>query len=284
MLKFHLSRDRSLPSSQQGKLENHQRTTLMRRATRMSLTGTKSRKDGRIMQSQLKTSERSRAHTTGSGLASSQQERKRATQRKGKRNFASWDPEVQRETFLNWLPKELLDAPGINWTQLSPNIMRYCITTIEDSPDAAVLAVAAASMRDIDQVSQQSALKQANQLLRELRATGQVQNLSNLRQEEIWYEWAERQQKSMRGKSLVNGYAALAVCHMPRYLHLASARPATAHAEISVATAASGLEREVFSLSAVRCSSKSETKVRNGCAYSSLSSLAATCPFAQTAR
>ncbi len=172
------------------------------------------------MQSQFHTSERSRAQTTESGSASPQQERKRAPQRKGKRNFAFWDPEVQRATFLNWLPKELLDAPGINWTHLSPNIMRYCITTIEDSPDAAVLAVAAASMRGIDQGSQQSALKQANQLLRELRATGQVQNLSDLRQEEIWYEWAERQQKSMRGKSLVNGYAALAVGHMPRYLHL----------------------------------------------------------------
>ncbi len=172
------------------------------------------------MQSQLKTSERSRAQTTGSGLASSQQERKRTTQRKGKRNFAYWGPEVQRETFLNWLPKELLDAPGIDWTHLSPNIMRYCITTIEDSPDAAVLAVAAASMKGIDQVSQQSALKQANQLLRELRATGRVQNLSDLRQEGIWYAWAEQQQKSMRGKSLVNGYAALAVGHMPRYLHL----------------------------------------------------------------
>src|SRR5260370_31471988 len=70
MLKSHLSRDSSLPSAQQGKLENHQRTTFMRRATRMSLTGTKSRKDGRIMQSQLKTSERSIAQTTGSGLAS----------------------------------------------------------------------------------------------------------------------------------------------------------------------------------------------------------------------
>jgi hypothetical protein len=85
---------------------------------------------------------------------------------------------VQHAAFLNWLPKELHDAPGINWTQLSPNIMRYCIMTIKDSPDGAVLAVAAASMRSIDQVSQQTALRQVNQLLRELRATGRVQTLS----------------------------------------------------------------------------------------------------------
>src|SRR6266849_7516661 len=234
MLTFHLSRNHSLPSSLQDKMENHQSNTLMSRATRVSLTGTKSRKDGETMQSRLKTPEKPSAQTTEAGSASTQQERKRASQRQGKHNFVYWDPEVQHVAFLNWLPKELHDAPGINWTQLSPNIMRYCSTTIKDSPDSAFLAVAAASMRSIDQVSQQSALRQVNQLLRELRATGQVQNLSDLRQEEIWYAWAERQQKSMRGKSLVNGYAALAVGHMPRYLHLASARPATAHAEISV--------------------------------------------------
>src|SRR5712692_9169996 len=107
MLKFHLSRHRSLPSSQQDKLENHQSNTLVRRATRVSLTGTKSRKDGGIMQSQLKTSEKSGAQTTASGSASSQQERKRATQRKRKPNFSFWDPEVQRKTFLKWLPKAM---------------------------------------------------------------------------------------------------------------------------------------------------------------------------------
>src|SRR5713226_8939761 len=201
-------------------MENHQSNTLMSRATRVSLTGTKSRKDGETMQSRLKTPEKASAQTTEAGSASAQQERKRASQRQGKHNFVHWDPQVQLAAFLNWLPKELHDAPGINWTQLSPNIMRYCIMTIKDSPDAAVLAVAAASMRSIDQVSQQTALRQVNQLLRELRATGQVQNLSDLRQEEIWYAWAEQQQKSTRGHSLVNGYAALAVGHLPRYLHL----------------------------------------------------------------
>src|SRR6266851_7709834 len=111
MLKFHLSRHRPLPSSQQDQLENHQSHTLMRRATRMSWIGTKSRKDGETMQAQLKTSEKSRAQTTESGSASPQQERKRATQRQGKHNFVYWDPEVQRAAFLNWLPKEVLDAP-----------------------------------------------------------------------------------------------------------------------------------------------------------------------------
>ena len=172
------------------------------------------------MQSRLTTPDEPRAQATEAGSAASTLQRKGATQRKGKHNFVYWDPEVQHAAFLNWLPKELHDAPGINWTQLSPNVMRYCIMTIKDSPDAAVLAVAAASMRSIDQVSQQTALKQMNQLLRELRATGQVHLLSDLRREEIWYAWAERQQQSTRGHSLVKGYVALATGHLPRYLHL----------------------------------------------------------------
>jgi hypothetical protein len=109
------------------------------------------------MQSQLKTPDSPGAQTMGSESATPSQERKRASQRQGKHNFVYWDPEAQRAAFLNWLPKELHDVPGINWAQLSPTIMRYCIMTIKDSPDAAVLAVAAASMRSIDQVSQQTA-------------------------------------------------------------------------------------------------------------------------------
>lgn len=127
----------------------------------------KSRKDEETMQSQLTTPDSPSAQMPGSGSATPSQKKKRASQRQGKHNFVHWDPEVQRAAFLNWLPKELHDAPGINWTQLSPNIMRYCIMTIKDSPDAAVLAVAAAAMRSIDQVSPQTALSQANQLLRD---------------------------------------------------------------------------------------------------------------------
>ena len=84
------------------------------------------------MQSQLKTSEKSSAQTTGSGSASPQQERKRVTQRKGKRNFASWDPEVQRTTFLNWLPKNssmLLGSIGHNFRLISCGIVSRRLKT-----------------------------------------------------------------------------------------------------------------------------------------------------------
>jgi len=121
-----------------------------------------------MVQSRLTAPDESRAQARASGSATS------TPQRKGKHNFVYWDTGRQHAAFLIWLPQELHDAPGINWTHLSPNVMRYCVLTIKDSPDAAVLAVVAASMRSIDQVSQQTALKQVNQLLRELRATGQV--------------------------------------------------------------------------------------------------------------
>src|SRR5690348_11829303 len=83
------------------------------------------------------------------------QEKQRASRRRGKQNFAYWEPEKQHEAFLAWLPKELHDAPGIDWRGLAPGIMRYCIYTIGASLDAAVLAVAAAALhRAMDMESQ----------------------------------------------------------------------------------------------------------------------------------
>ena len=58
--------------------------------------------------------------------------------------FARWKPEDQLKAFWAWLPTELHDAPGIDWTMLAPDIMGYFVRTVGHSPDAAVLAVAAA--------------------------------------------------------------------------------------------------------------------------------------------
>src|SRR2546425_8815491 len=59
--------------------------------------------------------------------------------------FFDWDRESQLQAFFTWLPRELHNAPGIDWTKLPSRTMGYCVRTISDSPDAAVLAVAAAS-------------------------------------------------------------------------------------------------------------------------------------------
>ncbi len=99
-------------------------------------------------------------------------------------HFVNWDRELQLQTFSAWLPKELHDAPGIDWTQLPGNVMRYCAYTIGDNPDAAVLALAAASAQGaIAPHSLLHYLKRLCRLFQTLRSTCQMTHLSDLRQE-----------------------------------------------------------------------------------------------------
>ncbi len=145
--------------------------------------------------------------------------KQRATRRSGRQNFAYWDSEAQREAFLAWLPRELHDAPGINWTTLSPEIMGYCVKTIRNSPDATVLALAAASMHGALSVSsQRTKLKEITGLLRSLRVGGHIKCLSDLKQEYIWGEWAAKQKMTQGPRGWVDGYVSIATGHFPRYL------------------------------------------------------------------
>ncbi len=149
------------------------------------------------------------------------QEKQQATRRGGKQAFIRWDSEQQREAFWVWLPKELHDAPGIDWSQLAPRIMRYCIFTIGSSPDAVVLAVVAASLhRAISQSGQYTRLKQVSKLLRELRSIDQFQCIADLKQEQIWQMWAKCQDQSQvsRARLLLDGYVSVATGHFPQYL------------------------------------------------------------------
>jgi len=152
--------------------------------------------------------------------ASSPREEK---QRKGSsksRHFIRWDREDQVKAFFSWLPQELHDAPGIDWTTLSPEIMGYLVRTVGSRQDAAVMAVAAASYygRAIDQLSQLICLRELGNLLQDLRATTPMRCLADLKQEQIWFDWAAKQEKKDRARNLVGGYASIATGHFPHYL------------------------------------------------------------------
>ncbi len=147
------------------------------------------------------------------------QKKKRATQRSGKQNFAYWDPKIQREAFFAWLPQELHDAPEIDWAKLPPEIMGYCVKTIGSSPDAATLALAAASLHGaVSLSSHRTNLKEITGLLRSLRAAGHIQSLTDLKHEHIWHEWAILQKKTQGTRCWLDGYISVATGHFPRYL------------------------------------------------------------------
>jgi hypothetical protein len=138
------------------------------------------------------------------------------------RHFTRWDREDQIKAFFSWLPQELHDAPGIDWAILSPEIMGYLIKTIGSSPDAAVMAVAAASYsgRAVDQISRLTRLRQLGSLLQNLRTNTPMCCLADLKQEQIWFDWAATQEKKDRARIMVGAYASIATGHFVHYLRL----------------------------------------------------------------
>ncbi len=97
--------------------------------------------------------------------------------------------------------------------------MGYLIKTIGNSPDAAAMAVAAASMHGaIDLHSQYTLTRQAGKLLQDLRATTPMRCIADLKQEQIWLDWAAAQEKKAATKQKLGCYAAVSTGHFLRYL------------------------------------------------------------------
>ena len=148
-----------------------------------------------------------------------QEQGKSARQRRGVNAFINWTKEAQFQAFLAWLPQELHDAPGIEWAKLAPEVMGYCIHTINSSPDAAVLAVVAASLHGaLPMLSQRQALARVNWLLRALRSNCGMQHLTDLKQVQIWHTWVAHRPKTEGVRQQARAYASVATTHLPRYL------------------------------------------------------------------
>src|SRR5947199_9447308 len=58
-------------------------------------------------------------------------------------NFSDGNRALHVQALLAWLPEELHDAPGIDWTQLPSGVIGYLVNTVGKSPFAASLAIAA---------------------------------------------------------------------------------------------------------------------------------------------
>src|SRR6266571_5681701 len=132
--------------------------------------------------------------------------------------FLTWSREDQLEAFLAWLPRELADIPGIVWTNLSPEAMRYCLRTVGDSPDAAALAITAVSLQGLSVPSQHEYLKQVKILLQRLRTTDRILCLADLEQEQSWLVWATQQEKTNNTRQLLATYTNVTTNYIPHLL------------------------------------------------------------------
>jgi hypothetical protein len=139
--------------------------------------------------------------------------------RGGGPSFTRWERKDQLRAFFAWLPQELHDAPGIDWAAVAPEIMGYLVRTIGNSPDAAILAVAAGSIHSsMDQSSQYTHLKGLGRFLKDLRASMLMQGLADLKEEQIWFDWAAKQAQKESGRKKLSSYVTHITGHFPRYL------------------------------------------------------------------
>src|SRR6266516_5407657 len=58
-------------------------------------------------------------------------------------NFSDGNRGLHVQALFVWLPEDLHDAPGIDWTQLPSGVSGYLVNTVGKSPFAASLALAA---------------------------------------------------------------------------------------------------------------------------------------------
>jgi hypothetical protein len=137
----------------------------------------------------------------------------------GAHNFDQWEREDQLRAFFAWLPFQLHDAPGVNWSLLPASIMGYCIRNMGTSPDADYLAMAIASAHDV--VSPNSLMQllgNLHALLTTLRTVCGMERVCDLRSETIWNAFAAKTGTTMSRSRQLSSYSAVSLKHYPRYL------------------------------------------------------------------
>ncbi len=133
--------------------------------------------------------------------------------------FTEWDREDQLQAFFAWLPKELHETPGIEWTTFPPELMGYCVRTVGESLYAASLAMAAASaLGAIDSRTLLSLIGNLDHLLRILREICQMQQISDLATAQIWQEFLSKTEHVLNRRAKVQAYASVTTKHFPAYL------------------------------------------------------------------
>lgn len=142
--------------------------------------------------------------------------------------FTEWDREDQLQAFFAWLPKELHDAPGIEWTTFPPELMGYCVRTVGESLYAASLAIAAASaLGAIGSRTLLALIGNLDHLLRLLRETCQMQQISDLATAQIWQDFLSKTEHVLGRRAKVQAYASVTTKHFPAYLQQLDPRERT---------------------------------------------------------
>ncbi len=162
----------------------------------------------------------SEGDTTSSGETTpTDNHTQQTSKRKHAHRFVEWDRQDQLDAFFTWLPTDLHDAPGIDWSKLPPQVRGYCVCTASQSPDAAMLALAAASAHgSLTTNSLLSLVGAFSRLFVTLRSQCGLSQYPDLRNEELWLKYAVWAKQRDTTAKLAKSYASIVSGHFPRYL------------------------------------------------------------------
>lgn len=133
--------------------------------------------------------------------------------------FGTLDRATQIAKFLAWLSPEVRHAPKIDWTALPAETMGYLVRTVGHSPDAAVLALAAAAADDgVGNSHLENMIGALHRFFQDLRTKGYLQHITDLGKEQVWKDYAKNTPKTSRRFRQFVVYSAISGRYLPDYL------------------------------------------------------------------
>jgi hypothetical protein len=139
-------------------------------------------------------------------------------------NFSDGNRALHLQALFTWLPDDLRDVPGIDWTHLPSAVIGYFVNTVGESPWASSLVLAAlvgrGAMKELALLKSISCL---HRLLRNVQQLCNIQQVSELTKS-IWESYVSQRELTPGDDRCFRIYTAFTESHFPDYLGLLNAQ------------------------------------------------------------
>src|SRR5581483_6705348 len=182
---------------------------------------------------------------------------------RGRINFSDDNRALHVQALFAWLPQELHDAPGIDWTHLPSSVICYLVNTVGESPWVCSLALAAGIGRGA--VKQRTLLKNItmlHSLLRDIQRFCGVQHVSELTKE-IWESYVAQKELMFGDSNLFKTYAAVTESHVPSHLEQLNGEQCARLAPFLLPPLPRGFMKQYFPASVVEEGGKQRRKEKS---------------------
>jgi hypothetical protein len=142
-------------------------------------------------------------------------------------NFSDGNRALHVKALFTWLPEDLHDAPGIDWTQLPSVVIGYLVNTVGESTWTSSLALAAAvgrgPMRDHSLLDSISCLHRLLRSVQRLCGSKQASELTK----SVWESYVTRKELTPGDYNNLKTYAMFTEGYFPDYLDQLDVRDRT---------------------------------------------------------